>query len=496
MKFKRSCGILLHPTSLPGRFGIGDMGPEAYKFIDILVASGQKLWQILPLNYPGYGNSPYNPISAFAGNPYLISPEKLVEKGYLCMKDIENQPAFDYHKVVFYKVIEYKDSLFKKAYQNFQDRAPHKRLSDFDVFCYKNASWLDDFSLFAAIRAENNFKSWNAWDKDVRMRKEKALILCRNILAEQIRYYKFVQYLFYTQWQELINYAHVMDVQIVGDIPIFVSYDSVDVWVHQNLFYLDESGNPAVISGVPPDEFSKEGQLWGNPLYNWDKMKQNDYLWWQERISHLLSFVDYIRIDHFIGFIRYWKVKPGSKTAQKGEWGKGPDAHFFSTIKKYLGELPIIAEDLGIIIPRVNELRDEFGFPGMKILQYSFAEHDQRPHEFEKNSITYPGTHDNDTIKTWFENLKKYEPGIYETLIKYIKYEMDESICWQMIECAYSTPSNWAIIQFQDILCLGAEARMNRPGTIEDNWVWRFTWDMVADNVIQKLRELVEKYKG
>ncbi len=495
MKFKRSCGILLHPTSLPGRFGIGDLGPEAYKFIDFLAESEQKIWQILPLNYPGYGNSPYNPISAFAGNPYLISHEKLVEHGYLNSKDIEEHPEFDAHKVVFYKVIEYKDLLFKRAFQNFQDRFLHKKLSDFDNFCYENASWLDDFSLFAALREKNGFKSWNIWDKDVRMRKQKALILCRNKLAKQIRYYKFVQYLFYTQLQELLNYAHKKNVQIVGDIPIFVAYDSADVWVHKDLFYLDENGNPTVISGVPPDEFSKEGQLWGNPLYNWDVMKQDDYLWWRERISHLLNFVDYIRIDHFVGFIRYWKVKPGSKTAQKGEWNKGPDALFFSTIKKHLGELPIIAEDLGFIIPRVDELRDEFGFPGMKILQHSFAENDQRPHEFEQNSITYPGTHDNDTMKTWHENLKKYEPKIYKTLTKYINYNEEESFCQQMIECAYSTPSIWAIIQLQDILCLGAEARMNRPGTIEDNWVWRFSDEMITEDVVEKLRELVEKYK-
>ena len=495
MKFKRSCGILLHPTSLPSNFGVGDMGPEAYRFIDFLAASGQKLWQILPLNFPGYGNSPYNPISAFAGNPYLISPEKLVEQGYLNSEDIRKDFGFDDHKVVFYKVTEYKDSLFKKAFQNFQDRSPHKSLSDFDTFCYENASWLEDFSLYAAIREQNDFRSCNTWDNDIRLRKEKALILCRNTLAEQIRYYNFVQYLFSTQWHELLDYAHESNVQIVGDIPIFVAYDSADVWVHQNLFYLDESGNPTVVSGVPPDEFSKEGQLWGHPLYDWDKMKQNDYLWWRERISHLLGLVDYIRIDHFIGFIRYWKVKPSSKTAQKGEWGKGPDAHFFSTIKKHLGELPIIAEDLGIIIPHVNELRDEFGFPGMKILQYSFAENDQRPKEFEKNSITYPGTHDNDTIKTWFLNMKKYEQKIFKTLIDYIDFDENRSICWQMIACAYSTPSNWTIIQLQDILCLGEEARMNRPGTVEDNWVWRFTWDMIADDVNDKLRELTEKYK-
>jgi len=397
-------------------------------------------------------------------------------------------------RLFFTKLLNTKIHYLRELFRIFKI-ALHKKLSDFDNFCYENTSWLEDFSLFAAIREENGFKSWNIWDKDVRMRKEKSLILCRNKLAEQIRYYKFVQYLFYTQWHELLNYAHKKNVQIVGDIPIFVAYDSADVWVHQNLFYLDKNGDPTVISGVPPDEFSKEGQLWGNPLYNWDVMKQNDYLWWRERISHLLNFVDYIRIDHFIGFIRYWKVKPGSKTAKNGEWGKGPDAHFFSTIKKHLGELPIIAEDLGIIIPRVDELRDEFGFPGMKILQYSFAEHDQRPHEFEQNSITYPGTHDNDTMKTWHENLKKYEPKIYKTLTKYINYNEEESFCWQMIECAYSTLSYWTIIQLQDILCLGAEARMNRPGTVEDNWVWRFSDEMITEDVVEKLRELVEKYK-
>ncbi|HEX38233.1 MAG TPA: 4-alpha-glucanotransferase [Candidatus Cloacimonetes bacterium] len=494
MKFKRSCGVLLHPTSLPSNYGIGDLGTDVYRFVDFLAESEQKLWQILPLNYPGYGNSPYNPISAFAGNPYLISPEKLVEKGFLKADDIKAPQGFDEHKVVFYKIIEYKNRILKKAFQKFQDTLPHKSLSDFDAFCYENTSWLDDFSLFAALREKFDYASWNTWEEGIRRRMDKELILWRNKLAERIRYYKFEQYLFSIQWKELHEYAHSKNVEIVGDIPIFVSFDSADVWVQQDLFYLDDEGNPTVISGVPPDEFSKEGQLWGNPLYNWNKMKQNDYLWWRERISRLLTLVDYMRIDHFIGFIRYWKVKPGSKTAQKGEWGKGPDADFFATIKKHLGELPIIAEDLGIIIPRVDELRHEFDLPGMKILQYSFASNDQRPHEFEENSITYPGTHDNDTIKTWFLNMKKYEPGIYKTLTNYIDFDESKSMCWQMIECAYSTPSIWTIIQLQDILCLGEEARMNRPGTVGDNWVWRFTWDMIDDDISVELGKLAEKY--
>jgi len=494
MKLKRSCGVLLHPTSFPGKYGIGDLGPNAYTFIDFLSESKQKLWQILPLNYPGYGNSPYNPISAFAGNPSLISPEKLIEKGYIATSDLPDPEEFDDEKVLFDKVISYKRKILEKAFSRFMSNDPHKQLNEFDTFCYENAHWLDDLSLFVSLRQKNKYASWNNWNRDIKLRKDKALILWRNKLAEQIRYHKFVQFLFHEQWRELVNYAHSKNIQIIGDIPIYIAYDSADVWANQGLFYLDEDGNQTYIAGVPPDAFSEDGQIWGNPLYDWKKMQQNDYLWWRERISHLLTLVDYARIDHFIGFVRFLKVEPGSTTTRYSEWEQGPDAHFFSTMKKYFGKLPIIAEDLGMIIPRVYELRDEFDLPGMKILQYSFAPQDTRPDEYEENSVVYPGTHDNDMIKTWVANLKMYEPKIYQTFTGYIKYDEKKSICWQVIACAYAAPSKWAIIQMQDILCLDSSARMNRPGTLDDNWDWRFTWDMIKDGISDKLCELVEKY--
>ncbi len=493
MKIQRASGVLLHPTSLPGKYGIGELGEEAYNFVDFLSKSKQKLWQILPLNYPGYGNSPYNPISAFAGNPLLINLEKLISEHYLSAKDLSNFPQFNDQKVEFEKVIEFKSNLLKKAFANFKTSKSQKHTIKFEEFCSENSYWLDDLALFTALRDYYNKVSWNRWDKGIILRKRDAIDRWRNRLAEEISFHKFVQYKFYQQWSELKYYAESKEIKIIGDIPIYVSFDSADVWIHRDLFFLDEVGNPTVVAGAPPDYFTETGQLWGNPTYNWEKMEENDYDWWQKRIKHLFTMVDYARIDHFIGFVRYWAVPYGEKTAINGKWRKGPGEEFFSIMKKKIGELPIIVEDLGVVTPDVIELKNKFGFPGLRLLQFSFRENDTPPHKFEENCVAYTGIHDQDTILGWFKHIKKYEKKIYKNVIDYLNYD-GRNICWEMIKLAYSTPSKWAIIPLQDLLCVDSDARMNTPGTAEGNWGWRYKKEMLTSEIAGKLAEITARF--
>ncbi|HCL90885.1 MAG TPA: 4-alpha-glucanotransferase, partial [Candidatus Atribacteria bacterium] len=407
MQFDRASGVLLHLTSLPSEYGIGDFGKEAYNFIDFLKRANQKLWQILPLNPPASGGSPYNCFSAFAGNTLLISIDKLIEDGLLKAEEVTNVPNFAETKVEFSKVIKFKNELFLKAFNRFNQSAEG---DDYAQFKEENEYWLPDFCLYMALKGYFDNRVWNRWDTDITFREKKAVEKYQNKLADEIRYHEFLQYIFSKQWSKLKNYANHNGIKIIGDLPIFVAHDSSDVWVHPELFDLDDEGNSRKVAGVPPDYFSKTGQLWGNPHYNWKRMQENNFLWWRKRFEKLLEQVDITRIDHFRGFEAYWEVDASEKTAVKGKWVKAPGYELFSTVKQYLGDLPIIVEDLGFITPEVNKLKKSFGFPGMKILQFSFGESTflkSRPEDCEEHCVLYTGTHDNDTLLAWYKGLRQ-----------------------------------------------------------------------------------------
>ncbi|MBM7854149.1 4-alpha-glucanotransferase [Desulfohalotomaculum tongense] len=500
MEFARECGILLHPTSLPSKYGIGDLGEEAYSFVDFLKRSGQKLWQILPINPGGYGASPYQSPSAFAGNPVLISIDKLVSEGLLTPQDVQNIPSFDEQRVQYSRVISFKNQLLKKAFITFENQ--EKKL-DYIHFLKENSYWLENYALYMALKYKFNGAPWNRWDKAAAFRDKRAVGYYKEALQQEIEYQYFLQYKFFTQWLNLKNYANQNGIKIIGDLPIYVSYDSSDTWANPNLFQLDSLGNPEKVAGVPPDYFSETGQLWGNPIYNWEAMKSDDYKWWRERINNLLKLVDIIRIDHFRGFEAYWEVPAGEKTAVNGRWVKGPGHEFFSTVKKYMqgNELPVIAEDLGVITPEVEELKDQFNFPGMKVLQFAFESGDQKefaPEYHDKNSVVYTGTHDNDTILGWYKTIAVEKPETLKIIKKYYHLHAEaansEDICWRFIETAYQSNANTAIIPLQDILCLGSEARMNTPGTAEGNWQWRYAKKMLTKKLEKKLAALASVY--
>ncbi|SHJ64271.1 4-alpha-glucanotransferase [Anaerobranca californiensis DSM 14826] len=491
--FKRSSGILLHPTSLPSPHGIGDLGKGAYDFVDFLVASKQKLWQILPLGPTGFGDSPYQCFSAFAGNPLLISLDKLVQQGFLKEEDINPPKKFDDNHVEFGEVINFKFSVYKKAYNNFKKYATKVEKGKYENYCHNQREWLEDYALFMALKEYHKGAVWNTWDKSIAKREASALEYWQEKLKEEIGFQKFIQYIFYEQWMDLKSYANKNFIEVIGDIPIFVAFDSADVWSRPELFCLDEKGYPTEVAGVPPDYFSLTGQLWGNPLYNWDKMQEDDYRWWIDRFKVTLQLVDIVRLDHFRGFEAYWAVPYGEKTAVNGTWRKGPGADLFSSIEKALGKLPIIAEDLGFITKEVHQIREQFNFPGMKILQFAFdskEESDVIPHKYEKNSVVYTGTHDNDTILGWFE---KASPQDREYALKYAKSD-GKDISWDIIQLALSTVCNIAIIPLQDLLSLGAEGRMNIPGTTSGNWTWRFKEGDLTENIAQRLATLTKLY--
>ncbi|MEA2103498.1 MAG: 4-alpha-glucanotransferase [Candidatus Cloacimonadota bacterium] len=493
MTFKRSAGILLHPSSLTGKFGMGNIGKEAFDFIDFLAKAKQTIWQILPLNFPGYGNSPYNPISAFANNPLLIDLTRLIDQGLISNLDLENSPKFLDSKVEFHKVEKFKIKILKSAFEILKNKNNVRLYRSFKKFCFKNQQWLNDFALFASLREHHQGKSWNTWEKNIRNRKSTAIKIWEEQLSDQIEFQKFLQYIFAKQWRELKLYANEKRVKIVGDIPIYVAYDSADVWANQDLFKLNKDGNPTVVAGVPPDYFSPTGQLWGNPIYNWVKMQHDDFQWWQDRIANLLENVDYVRIDHFIGFVRNWQVAYGKNTAEQGEWLDVPGEKLLSTLKNKFGELPIIAEDLGALTKEVIALRDQFGFPGMLPLQFAFGDNFVPLNEFPQNKIIYSGTHDNDTTLGWFRAVQNHEPKIYQKLQEVLNSN-EKNICRDMIEFAYSSPCIWAITSMQDVLALGTKARMNTPGTVGGNWEWRLSKNMLTDKIANRLAKLTNKY--
>jgi 4-alpha-glucanotransferase len=488
MKFQRSSGILVHPTSLPGPFGSGDLGPAAYHFIDWLVVAGQKLWQMLPLGPVGYGNSPYMGLSAFAGNPLLIDLQDLVSKGWLKQDEVSSLPGFDQHRVDFLSVIQFRKEKLKRASEGFFTHGSASDGKTFEAFCREHSSWLNDYSLFMALNDKYDGALWSSWDHDVAHRKPAALKIAKAELANGIDYHKFTQWCFMRQWKTLKKYANEKGIQLVGDIPIFVAHHSSDVWSNPQDFYLDKDGNPTVVAGVPPDYFSETGQRWGNPLYRWNVMKKDKYSWWVERFRSAYNFVDILRIDHFRGFAGYWEIPATEKTAVKGKWVNGPGDDLFKAVEKKLGRLPIIAEDLGLITPDVLALRDKFHFPGMKVLQFAFAagpDNGFLPHNYDSNSVVYTGTHDNDTTLGWFKTASQREQAFLKGYSNTDGLEAN----WDLIRLALQSVAIFSIIPFQDVLGLGSEHRMNLPGTTSNNWEWRFSWDQVNHHHAVRLYE-------
>ncbi len=504
MSFPRSSGILLHPTSLPGPFGIGDLGLEAFGFADFLVETGQSLWQVLPLGPTGYGDSPYACYSAFAGNTLLISPERLIEEGLLNAEELPDLPLFRPERVDFQTVHQFKDAILQKAYAGFQQGAGAGLRSGFAEFCELSKSWLDDYALFRALKETHHGIAWNEWEPDLIRREPAAIASATTQLWPQIEAHKFYQFLFFRQWFALKSYCNERGIKVIGDIPIFVAQDSADVWTNPHEFKLDENGVPIVVAGVPPDYFSVTGQLWGNPLYNWKQMEDEGFRWWIERVRATLQTVDIVRIDHFRGFAACWEIPGGDKTAERGQWVEAPGREFFKAIREALGELPIIAEDLGVITPDVVALRDEFGFPGMRILQFAFSSdpgnHDL-PHNYHPNVVVYTGTHDNDTTVGWINSVAG--PGSTRNAeqierekkfcLRYLNTPGEE-IHWDFIRAVLASVANTAVVPLQDLLGLGTEARMNLPNSIEGNWSWRYQSGALTAEIRERLKSLSELY--
>ncbi len=487
---KRASGVLLHPTSLPGPDGIGDLGPEIFRFIDFLAEANCHLWQVLPLGPTGYGDSPYQCFSACAGNPYMISPALLLENDLLTRTDLADRPDFPQDHVDFGPVITWKLTLLDRAFDHFSASANSKLTKAYAVFCKENASWLDDFALFMAIKESQGGISWENWPADLRMRDPKALAVFSKQNKTSVEKHKFRQFLFFDQWSKVMEYAHTKDIRIIGDIPIFVAYDSADAWSHPELFHLDESGKPTVVAGVPPDYFSPTGQLWGNPLYRWDAHKNEGYAWWIKRFEAVLKVVDIIRLDHFRGFAGYWEIPYGNPTAEIGRWVKGPGKAFFKAIQAALPNLPIIAEDLGVMTPDVLELRDAFDLPGMKIFQFAFsadATDPFLPHNYPKNCIAYTGTHDNDTALGWYRNSSTEKERDF--CRRYLARSGDD-ISWDMIRAVWSSVAIFSLCPMQDLLSLDTSARMNYPGRPSGNWGWRLLPNQINQGITDRLKEM------
>jgi 4-alpha-glucanotransferase len=497
MKFPRRSGILMHPTSLPGRFGIGDLGGEAYRFLDFLSAAGQAYWQILPLSPTGYGDSPYQGLSAFAGNPMLISPEKLVEAGHLSADDVREPPGFPQDRVDFGPVIRYKSDLLDRAFANFQARS--KQREAFARFCQQQAHWLEDFALFMALKEKHGLQPWHDWEEGAARREPEALERWRASLAEEIEGQKYRQWQFFEQWLSLKEYANQLGIRIVGDIPIFMAQDSADVWANLHLWHFQDL-EPTVVSGVPPDYFSETGQLWGHPLYHWDVMADNGYNWWVQRFRMAFIQADVVRIDHFRGFYNYWEVPAGAKTAIKGRWLYGPGADLFRTVTDALGDVAIIAEDLGDFDKEsragVDALQEEFGYPGMKVLQFAFSagpEDPFLPHNYaSRDWVAYTGTHDNDTAVGWYEVSSTEDERDYAR--KYMAFDGSD-VAWELIRLGWSSIANTAMTTTQDLLGLGHESRMNTPSTIgPPNWCWRLLPGALTRDIAQRLLEMTAVY--
>lgn len=491
----RGSGILLHLSSLPSPYDIGDFGPEAKRFVDFLKESGQKYWQILPLNPtdPAYDNSPYHSLSSLAINPLFLSPEILVNEGLLMEKEAAPRPKNFNNKVEYEKATAFKKHLFISAWERFKKNKD----PDFDEFCSQNSFWLTDYALFSSIRSHLNGTTWSNWPTGIKNREPDEMERIENKLREQVEMNKFLQYKSFKQWQTLHQYCRQNGIHIIGDMPIYVDFDSADVWANPDIFKLDENKRPYVIAGVPPDYFSRTGQLWGNPVYDWEKLQKQKYQWWFRRIEQNFKLYDIVRIDHFRGFVAYWEVPSSEKNAIKGKWVEAPAFDFFSSLKRRFLNLPIIAEDLGTITPDVREVIENFGFPGMKILLFAFGEDNPRhpylPHMYEKNFFVYTGTHDNNTAKGWFDN--EAGPEDKKRLFSYTGKELrSEEVSWELIRLGMMSVADTFIAPMQDILGLGEEARMNRPASTSGNWRWRLLPGQTHSSLARKLREMTSTY--
>jgi len=499
---KRASGILMHPTSLPGKFGIGEFDHSAYKFLDLLAEMGQQLWQVMPLGPTGYGDSPYQCFSAFAGNPLLISLETLVAEGALDVADLQGMPEFPPDRVDFGPVITFKQTILRKSYAHFAARAGEEQRVAFAKFCNDNASWLDDYALFMALKNAHNGNVWNTWKKDIAMHDPEAVAYWRMQLREEVEAQQYYQFQFFRQWFALKRYANEKGIKIIGDIPIFVAFDSADAWANRDQFYFDEHLQPTVVAGVPPDYFSPTGQRWGNPLYRWDVMEQRGFDWWIRRVKSALDLYDIVRVDHFRGFEAYWEVPATEATAVNGRWVKGPCDALFEAVRNALGDVPVVAENLGVITDEVEALRKHHGFPGMAVLQFAFgkdaAHSGLLPHKWEHDTVAYTGTADNDTTIGWWkaEGGSTQDRKAVKAERAYAKQYLDttgKDIQWVCIRTVMASVADTAIFPLQDVLGLDTDARMNLPGSFGGhNWTWRYRAEQLTDDLADRLRGLAE----
>jgi 4-alpha-glucanotransferase len=486
----RAAGVLLPVSSLPSKYGIGTFGKAAYKWVDFLSAAGQKYWQVLPLGPTSYGDSPYQSFSAFAGNPYFVDLDLLCKQGLLKKKKCKKIHWGDSPSQVDYGTIyQYREKVLRKAFSRFEDK---KALEQFRK---KNSDWIEDYALYMAVKAKMDLKAWNEWDEDIRMRRPAALKKWKAACAEDVEYHIFVQYLFFQQWNALKTYANEKGISIIGDAPIYVAMDSADVWANPQLFQLDEDNVPTEVAGCPPDAFSADGQLWGNPLYRWDVMEKDGFKWWIKRLKANLTMVDVLRIDHFRGLESYYAIPYGDTTARNGRWRKGPDMAFISAINKAFGTANIIAEDLGYLTPAVKKLLKNSGYPGMKVLEFAFdsrEESDYMPHNYQNNCVVYTGTHDNDTVRGWFTSANPDDVAI---ALEYMGLPDDTDGNWGFIRAALSSVADLAVVPMQDYLDLGSEARINTPSTLGgNNWRWRMTKDQLTPELAEKMARMAKLY--
>lgn len=488
----RRSGVLMHISSLPSPYGIGTMGEEAYRYVDFLKNAGQSYWQILPINQTSYGDSPYQSFSAFAGNPYFIDLDMLCEEGYLTKEECESYTWGNDEETVDYAVLyENRYAILKKVYKKFTENIP----TDYRSFCKEQEDWLEDYALFMALKDAHGGISWQEWEPELKARNALVMEIVRDEHEETISFWKMIQYLFFKQWKALKSYANEQGIEIIGDVPIYVAADSADVWTNPGQFYLDEELNLIDVAGCPPDAFSADGQLWGNPLFNWSNMEADDYAWWTKRIAYVAKLYDVVRIDHFRGFESYYAIPAKAKTAANGEWREGPGVQLFKRLEEKLGKLPIIVEDLGFLTDEVIQMVADSGYPGMKVIQFAFDSResgDYLPHNYEKHCVVYTGTHDNDTILGWFDTAPE---ASVKYAIEYLRLTKEEGYHWGMMKSVWASTGELAVVTMQDLLGLGSEARMNIPSTIGTNWRWRMKKEAATDELAEKLFKNMTVYQ-